>query len=262
MKKSPSTSLLAASLLALSLSGFAQTYVYQPTNLAGAGLSYIVPDTFIWYGYTNHVTVGPVNIGDQLGNNGNWEPYCGILGDSHFLFGFCSYALDGSATPSSTPSDSNPTPLGRQQYYVAVVPVNGGAPKVASAFYDDYGHPFTNEITVRQNGNPFHVTGDKRYGGTNYMVGGEASPNEWRGVSGSFPNATNFFDSDQRWDHPVWASKGLAATTGQNSPTGDNANRYAIAQNFGIDPNNLAHGPYELGKTLDVTLSSQTNFLG
>ena len=262
MKKLTYCSILTASLLAFCSNSLAQSYVYLPTNVAGAGMSYIVPDTYIWYGYTNHVTVGPVNIGDQLGNNGNWEPYCGSLGDSAFLLGFCSYALDGSATPASTPSDqfaSGQGPLGRQQYYVTIVPANGSTPRTVSAIYDDYGHAFTNEISVRQNGNPFHVTGDKRYGGTNYMVGGEASPNEWNGSSAT---AINFFNSDGRWNQPIWAAKGMAATTGQDSPNGDNANRYAIAQNFGIDPNNWANGPFVLGKTLDVALSSQTNLWG
>jgi hypothetical protein len=71
MKKLTCCSILAASLLAFYSDSLAQSYVYLPTNVTGAGMSYIVQDTYIWYGYTNHVTVGPVNIGDQLGNNGN-----------------------------------------------------------------------------------------------------------------------------------------------------------------------------------------------
>ena len=256
MKRTHVCSFLTASLLAVCSSAYAQ-YSYLPTNLAAAGLSYIVPDTFIWYGNTNHVSIGPVNIGDQLGNNGNWEPYCGTLGDAGFLIGFCSYALDGSATPSSTPSDGSPFPLGRQEYYVAFLPAGGGTPKVFSAFYDDYSHPFTNEISVRENGNPFHVTGDKRYGGTNYMTGGEGSPNEWNGNTNTFNCATNFFDSDHRWDYPIWAPQGMAATVCYDSPDFDYANRYALAQNFGIDPNNLAAGPTMLGKTLDVAFGSR-----
>ena len=57
----------------------------------------------IWYGNTNHLKVGPVNVGDQLGNNANWEPYCGVLGDSAFLLGYCSYARDGVANPATAP---------------------------------------------------------------------------------------------------------------------------------------------------------------
>ena len=93
--------------------------------------------------------------------------------------------------------------------------------------------------SYRQDGNPFQVPGDKRYGGTNYMVGGEGSPNEWNGSSAL---AINFFDSRTRYDQPVWAPLGLAATTGGVNPANDNAIRFAVAQMFGINPNNFRAG--------------------
>jgi hypothetical protein len=211
----------------------------------------------IWYGNTNHLTVGPVNVGDQLGNNGNWEPYCGVLGDSAFLLGYISYAPDGVANPTTAPNDPGQSPQAHQQYYVTVVPTDGSVPRTFSGFYDDYGHAFTNEISYRQNGNPFHVTGDKRYGGTNYMTGGEGSPNEWNGSSAL---AINFFNSDRRYDHPVWAPLGLAATTGGDSPGADQAVRFPVAQMFGINPKNFAQGPVPTSKTLDVTFTSHPEF--
>ena len=83
----------------------------------------------IWYGNTNHLTVGPVNVGDQLGNNANWEPYCGVLGDSAFLLGYCSYAPDGVANPATAPDDPGQSPRAHQQYYVTVVPTMAALPR-------------------------------------------------------------------------------------------------------------------------------------
>src|ERR1035441_1426034 len=110
MKNSTRNICLTASLLAFGSTALAQPYTYVPKDLAGAGLSYVVRDTMIWYGNTNHLTVGPVNVGDQLGNNANWEPYCGVLGDSAFLLGYCSYAPDGVANPDTAPDDPGQSP--------------------------------------------------------------------------------------------------------------------------------------------------------
>ena len=70
----------------------------------------------------------------------------------------------------------------------------------------------------------------------------------------------NFFDSDHRYDQPVSAPLGLAATTGGVSPGDDQAVRFAVAQMFGINPKNFAQGPIPTSKTLDVTFTSHPEF--
>ena len=90
-------------LLAFGSTALAQ-YVYQPTDVAGAGLSYIRPDNLIWYSLNGYVTNGPVQPGVngsgipfQVWNNDTWEPYGGVLGDRG-----CGASARGGDEPGGT----------------------------------------------------------------------------------------------------------------------------------------------------------------
>lgn len=232
MKKKLSLSVIAG-LLAFSSSTLAQPYVYQPTNVAGAGLSYVVPDKLVWYSLNGYVTNGPVKPGVngsgvpfQVWNNDIWEAYGGVLGDSAFLLQTMTFADDGIGYTDLT------DPHGHQRYTVTIAPADGSPPRTVDAFYDDYGHAFTNQVSSRQDGNPGRVAGDRRYGATNIMTGGEASLQEWPA----------YFDSDNRWDHPLYAQLGI-----------DNAVRFSAVQTFGVNPGNWS--VKQLCKAFDMAFS-------
>jgi hypothetical protein len=220
--------------LIIGLLAFCSTAPAQlPTDLGGAGLSYIVRDTDLWYALPvapstyGIPTLGPVKPGTnslgipyQVWNNGNWEPYGGVLGDSAFLIAVPTFADDGYGYDQWDPADPGGSPgavpvHGHQRYIVAIAPANGSTPKIVDAYYDDFGKAFTNQISSRQNGNPSRVAGDRRYGATNYITFAEASPQEW----------SAYFNSDNRWNHGIYSVLGI-----------DSANRFACVQNFGIIP--------------------------
>lgn len=125
--------------------------VELPFTLGGVatmGLTNLVPDRII--------------LDMAMPNLNNWEPYISVLGTSTFLIEANTFADDGM--------------LANQRYALAFQPVAGGAHALGEGFFDDNGVPFKAQINLsRQNGNPGRVTGDKRPGAVNFMVGGETT---------------------------------------------------------------------------------------
>jgi len=113
---------------------------------------------------------------------GNWEPYSSVLGNSHFLISTNKYA-ENLDDPFAT----------NQSYGVAIQPVDGSDNTEVESFWGDDGFPYDGPINnYRQNGNPSRVAGDKRPGGSHYITGGEASPDEFDDFRGDdrFENIT------------------------------------------------------------------------
>jgi hypothetical protein len=103
---------------------------------------------------------------------------------------------------------------------------------LGEGFFSDDGQPFKGKINYsRQNGNPGRVAGDKRPGGVNIMVGGEASPHLVAG-----------FQSDNRWN---LGFDRLAD------------GRYGTVQTFAIDPATLSQTM--LSKALDSATGRTTS---
>jgi len=144
------------------------------------GLTNAVPDVPIWYdGTANRVKIGPiVPLLNQLADHNTWEPWVSVVGEKVFLIECNKYTDDGA---------------GNQRYVVALQPAASGtsaSAKLAEGFFDDTGKPYTNAISSRQDGNPGRVYGDRRYDGVNFVVGGEADPQD----------QGNFFNSGLRFD--------------------------------------------------------------
>lgn len=217
-------------LLALGFTAQAQPYIYMPTNVAGAGLSYIVPDMPVWYHVNNYVTNGPVKLSEQVGNNNGWFYYGSVLGDSTFLIQTMTFADDGLASTKDVQNQLG-VPVaqwGSQRFALTFVPADGSAPKFGNCFYDDYGRPFTNAISSRVDGNPGRVAGDKRYGARNLTAGGEAAPQ----------GQPAYFNSDYRFD-----ATNLLYSMGDLTPNSGSATRFSVVQNFSLDPSTLTQTP-------------------
>lgn len=158
----------------------------KPGSIESVGLARIVPD---------------VPIINQTANSlDNWEPFASVIGTSTFVIEGNTHAEDAE---------------GFQRFVVALQPAAGGAAKQGEGFYADNGSPFKGQINAsRQNGNPGRVTGDKRPGAVNFMVGAEASPHVYAP-----------FQSNNRWN-------------GGFNRLEDG--RYGTVQTFKIDPATLA----------------------
>lgn len=206
--KTTLSSLCLVGLCATGASTVAQPFI--PGGVESAGLTYLVPDMPVWYSkiqlpgqpYPGHVTNGPVDTFLQLGtrswNNGNWEPYLSVLGDSTFLIEAGMFADDGSWL--------DPAPFGgspNQRFIVVLQPAAGGAPRIGEVFYDDNGQPYRLHTLLRQRSPGGRVAGDKRYGAMNFFTGGMGSLwycNLWYG--------TDYFNSDGRFNtnHLLYAT--------------------------------------------------------
>lgn len=177
MKSTILNSLIFASFLAGNMNAHAQ---FIPGDIKSVGLTNAVPDVPIWYdGTANRVKIGPiVPLANQLADHATWEPWVSVVGEKVFLIECNKYTDDGA---------------GNQRYVVALQPAATGtaaSAKLAEGFYDDAGVPYTNAISSRQDGNPGRVYGDRRYDGVNFVVGGEADPQD----------QGNFFNSGGRFD--------------------------------------------------------------
>ncbi len=183
-----------------------QSYVYTPTNTAGAWVTTVVPDVLLWYNMNGTYVAGPVtNLADEVAALANWEPYIDVVGDSVFLIGANTFADDGTFT--------------NQQYVVTFQPVAGGKPVNASEFFADNGTPFTQEIDLsRENGNPQRVAGDRRTGATSFASMAETSAGQ-----------LTPFESNTRWT--------------SNSAEFTGINRYCTEQIFSLNPATLAQTP-------------------
>jgi hypothetical protein len=193
---------LLAVLLAFLSRAHAQTYVYTPTNCAGAGVTNVVQDMLLWYNANGYYTNGPITLGAQIGDTtnslGNWEPYTDMLGDKNFLIGATTFADDGT--------------FSNQRYVFALQNAAGGNPRIGDEFYADNGLVFRQQINLsRQNGNPQRVAGDHRPGATNFLSMAETS-------AGQLTN----FQSNARWT--------------SNSAMFQGQNRYVTEQLFSLTP--------------------------
>jgi hypothetical protein len=183
--------LAVSCLLTISTTNAQTPYILG--GLETTSMTRIVPDKILF-------PTGLPAINTPLGN---WEPYTSVLGTSTFLIEANTYA-EGSTT--------------LQRYRVAFQPAAGGPNVEGEVFYADDGTPFTTQINrSRQDGNPGRVAGDARRGATNFMVGGEASPNAY--VTGS-----HSFGSDGRW------SLGLVRPVDA---------RFATVQTYSLNPGTL-----------------------
>lgn len=184
---------------------------FTPGSIESVGLSRIVPDTVV------------TNPG--LASLGNWEPYCGVLGNSTFLISCGAYAPDQTlpeVTPVGNFSQSGPF----QNFLVYLQPAAGGTGKVIPEFFTDAGAPFGGPINCsRENGNPPRVTGDTRPGAVNYVTAAETSAGQLQ-----------LFNSDSRW------SSNLIYQAD---------NRYMTVQPFSLNTSTLA--PTPLHKAFDAT---------
>jgi hypothetical protein len=190
-----------------STTSFAQ-YVYAPTNVAGAGMSYVVPDMLLWYNQTLGIyTNGPIyNTADQIANNGNWEPNISAVGNSVFLIGANTFADDGTLT--------------RQRFVVTFQPVAGGTPKIGDHFFTDAGVPYRGDANLRRNnGNPQRVAGDRRAGAVNFITAAEASLGQIAGFNTATP--------------PRWT----------NNPCYSDVNAYVCSQPFSLNTSTLVQTP-------------------
>lgn len=109
-----------------------------------------------------------------VANGGNWEPYADSFGDG--TLGFAAGRED------------NLDQSGTERAYVALFDSNNNV-AVVDGFYTETNFPndpwVTTNDTVRANGNPPRLAGDKRPGGTRYMLGNEATPWDFGAL---FPN--------------------------------------------------------------------------
>lgn len=171
---------------------------FVPGSAESVGLQRLAPDTICFFNDWD-------GDGIRHPQQGNWEPYTSVLGNSVFLVESNTFA------EPTAPDPTNPAAL-QQSYGVVFQPVEGGNPVLGEAFFADDGTPYAGPINnYRSNGNPGRVAGDKRPGAVNFIAGGETSANEFTA-----------FQGDNRWK--------LGLTRG---------GRYATVQNYSLDPTAL-----------------------
>lgn len=215
MKKQIAQSVIVG-LLAFSFTSSAQ-YVATPTDVSGAGLSYIVPDMLMWYNSnTVSYVIGPVDLGAiaPYPSGHVFDAYDSVLGDSTFLIAHITYATNYPVGPYNGKPDVC--------FALALQPAAGGPPTRGYEFYDDYGNPQLNIISARQTGSGGRVAGDKRYGATNFVTGTQCNA----GASGYGGAA---FQSDGRWTI--------------NGNYENAAPRYGVEQTFWLNPATLQQIP-------------------
>src|SRR5580765_4163627 len=193
-------SVILGGLAAICFSSHAQPFI--PGGVASAGLTNVVPDMAVWYNnhqlpgrtFAGYVTNGPVDRAAQvdvtLQQNGNWEPYVSVVGNSTFLIGAGMFADDGSWAGSTNLMGSRPN----QRYIVTLQPASGGPPNIGEVFYDDFGQPYRLHAMMRQRNPGVRVAGDKRYGATNFIAGGTAAL-----LYGKFWFGIDYFNTDGRY---------------------------------------------------------------
>jgi hypothetical protein len=175
---------------------------FVPGSADSLGLQRIVPDTICYFNDWN-------GDGIRHPQQGNWEPYTSVLGNSVFLIESNTYGQPLTVDPT------NPAAY-EQGFGLILQGVEGGNPVLGEAFFADDGTPYGGPINnYRSNGNPGRVAGDKRPGAKNFIAGGETSANEFAA-----------FQGDGRW------KLGLAR-----------GGRYATVQNYSLDPTTLTQTP-------------------
>ena len=163
------------------------------------GLTNVVPDVPIWYDYVTtsagKVRVGPIDpLFYQNADHNTWEPWVSVIGEKVFLVECPKFADDGT--------------FSNQRYITAFQPARPGTwadAKIGECFYDDYGKPYTNSISSRQDGNPGRIYGDRRYDGVNFVAGGEADPEDHLDFFGGLAPLDGRYYYDQ---FRYWASAG------------------------------------------------------
>jgi hypothetical protein len=242
-------------LLALSVSAYAQPII--PGGVDSAGVSYIKPDTCIWYNtttlpgnpYAGYVTNGFVDRAVQVGpnegagaQNGNWDAYTTVVGNSTFIVA-CGIFADGGTFSTPGPFDGG---FANQRETLVMQSASGGAPCSGELLFDDAGQPYRFHTLLRQRNPGRRLGGDKRYGATEFMTGTSASvwyTPLWYPASG--PDF--YFNSDGRFSTncPLYAARfGSCCNNdcGSSSCAGfSNAKDTfcAVVQNFLVDPATL-----------------------
>ena len=199
-------------LLAFCSTSSAQ-YVAVPTNVAGAGLSYVVPDMLLWYHTNNYLTNGPITVGAAVPNSTIWDAYVSVLGDSTFLIANVTY------------SDTFPDGQKNETFALAFQPAAGGPPTLGREFYADNGTPYSGVISARKTGSPGRVAADKRYGAVNFLTGANCT-------AGNPAYSGTAFQSNSRWSDTAKYASGTA--------------RYNVEQIFSFNPVTLAQAPLTL----------------
>ena len=145
--------------LVIAAPAFCQT---RNANPQAVGLEVLIPDT--------------VAFGFDWDNQANWEPYVDVLGDGSLIFACGTYDAEGNN--------------GTERPGVVFIRPDLTILE-AAGFYADDGTPYElNVDSVRQDGNPPQIGGDKRPGMTRYAVGTESTPYDFAE-----------FGSDGRWKH-------------------------------------------------------------
>ena len=240
-----------AGFLASCSTTYAQPFI--PGGVDSVGLSYTVPDMPVWYSrlqlpgqpFPGYVTNGPVDVAAQVSvtekQNGNWEPYTSVVGDSTFLIGAGMFADDGTFI---TPQNVRPN----QRYIVTLQPASGGSPKIGEVFYDDFGKPYRLHTMMRQRNPGVRVAGDKRAGATNFLAGGTAAL-----LYGKFWYGIDYFNTDGRYNtsYPLYGTGfgSLNNEDGAGNPAGTTDYQAVSVQAFSLNPTTLAQTP--LCKALD-----------
>jgi len=220
-------------------SNFSNPVAPVPAGAATVNLTTVVPDGIIWYNNVNppagqlgQVVVGPVTPADELEDNGNWEPYTSVLGDSTFLISVTTYA-DSQTVPAGdaiTFTTLNGQGVGpyAQRDIVVLQPARGGTPVVGEHLYTDAGAPYRGVMNLsRNNGNPNRVAADKRYGAVNFITEQESSIGQIQG-----------FNTDGRWNNNA------IVTTKPDD-------RYVTEQVFSLNPSPASLAQTPLTKAWD-----------
>ncbi len=148
---------LIALCAVIAVPAFCQT---RNANPQAVGLDVLIPDA--------------VAFGFDWDNKANWEPYADVLGDGSLIFVCGTYDAEGND--------------GTERPGVVVIRPDLTVQEFAG-FYADDGTPYEGHVdTVRADGNPPQIGGDKRPGMTRYAVGTESTPYNF-----------DEFNSDGRW---------------------------------------------------------------
>jgi len=202
-------------------------YVSVPTNVTGAGLSYIVPDMLLWYHTNNYYTNGPIMVGQVAPNSSIWDAYDSMVGDSTFLIANVTYA------------NSYPDGQANLSHGLVFQPTVGGPPKLSREFCADDGTVYPGPISARKTGNAGRIAGDRRLGAVSYLSAAQCNAGD-PVYTYTQPAA---FQLDGRW------------ATNANY-VGDG--RYPIEQTFSLNPATLVQTP--LVKASDFTYGRSSSW--
>lgn len=139
-------------------------------------------------------------------NQGNWEPYTSAMGDGTLLF---------AANTEGLAQDGVTVEEGTERIAVAFFNPDGSVQEVPG-FYSSVSPAVpwnSNNDSVRMNGNPPRIAGDKRVGMTKYLIGNECTP--W-----SFPEVFPVWGAGFNYTTTIACCQLLNKTAGGPAPIG------------------------------------------